>query len=89
MQRQDFEISYQEYNEGVTSLGRNGTFKTRGLFVRFQPEHGRPTYPVTLNLLTFTPITSKNDIGRCAIDIPLSDFWRLVEQMERAGLRNP
>lgn len=53
-------ITYPETYE-LNFLGRNGTFKAKGLSV-FDYE--------TADTIVFEPITSKGVIGRCSIEVP-------------------
>jgi hypothetical protein len=53
-----------------TFIGRNGTFKCRGIHFISSP-----------STVLIAPITSKNNIGRCAIEIPLPQARKLAKMI--------
>ena len=57
-----------KFKRQVQFIGRNGCFKSIGLDLIVHPHS---------NVVSISPITSKNDIGRCIIEIPVEDWKRL------------
>ena len=51
------------YSSSTSFLGRNGEFVQSGMVVSMH-DHG----------LLLQPVTSKHEIGRCALRIPMSDI---------------
>ena len=57
-----------KFSRPVQFVGRNGCFKAIGLELNIHP-HSK--------VVSISPITSKNDIGNCIIEIPVEDWKRI------------
>jgi hypothetical protein len=64
-----------KFKKTTTFLGRNGEFKTSAILV---------CSPLTNNgeNVRIRPITSKNEIGRCFIDIPKTNVQELIDELK-------
>ena len=65
-----------KFNKTTTFLGRNGEFKASAVLV---------CNPLTNNgeNVRIRPITSKNEIGRCYIDIPKANVPELIAELNQ------
>lgn len=61
-----------KFSQTVSFTGRNGCFKSIGLDL-FQAKQ----------ILSLAPITTKNEIGNCSIEIPISDIPALIEELQK------
>ena len=57
-------------NVGFT--GRNGHFTSKGLTILDCEDH-----------ITFRPITTKNNLGNCSIDVPKENIDELIKMLEQ------
>ena len=62
-------------SETTTSFGRNGTLNTTAIDVHKNLWNAGKT-------ITISPITSKNLIGRCSIEIPVADIPKLIDELK-------
>lgn len=76
-------VRYNKTHPSILSQGRNGCAQTTAIGLS---EYSRTSLEIP-PVYTLTPYTSKSAPQNCSIDIPVSDFWRLVEAMEKAGMR--
>ena len=60
-----------DFKNNSTFLGRNGVFKSQGLSVINYGE-----------IVKLNPITSKNEFGRCFINIPKSEIPALIAKLQ-------
>jgi len=66
------------YTEPTTFLGRNGQFKAIGI------EVGKlQAFETSPEEVQLSPITSKGDIGRCRICIPVAEIPAVIKVLER------
>lgn len=77
-------IMYEKRDITVGSQGRNGYAQTHGIAITLWDRSGNLDLVPKFCLY---PITSKGDWQNCSIDIPVADFWRMVEELEKEGLR--
>ena len=63
-----------EFKRQVHFEGRNGYFKSIGLQLT---KHNND------DILNIYPITSKNNIGRCLIEIPVEEIDDLIEILKK------
>ena len=63
-----------EFKRQVHFEGRNGYFKSIGLkLTKFDKD----------NILNIYPITSKNNVARCLIEIPVEEIDDLIEILKK------
>ena len=62
------------FKDWVKFEGRNGYFNSIGLKItKFEKD----------DILNIYPITSKNNIGRCLIEIPIEEIDNLIEILKK------
>lgn len=67
-------------NKITMSLGRNGLLNTIGVNISLdynRLDENNNVYKV----MSIQPITSKNEIGRCEIEIPVENIDELIEHL--------
>jgi hypothetical protein len=66
-----------KFSQPTTFLGRNGSFEASGLEIN--------PYRTWNNhlVIVFEPITSRGNIGRCNIEIPIQDIPALIAELKR------
>jgi hypothetical protein len=62
-------------SEITTSFGRNGTLNTIAIDVSKNIWNDGKT-------ITISPITSKNVIGKCSIEIPVADIPKFIKELK-------
>jgi hypothetical protein len=62
--------------EQTEFLGRNGLFKCNGFEISV---YVKPNYQ---KVIMIEPLTSRGQIGRCAIEIPHSDLQTFINQLQ-------
>ena len=62
-----------KYDRNVNFIGRNGYFKASGLDVYANE-----------SIVIVQPITSKGEIGRCSIEIPIENVTALISHLKTA-----
>lgn len=63
-------------NKGLSALGRNGTMRVRGINVGTL-SNGEQEY------VTFEPIHSRGEVGKCWIDAPISAIPGIIMALKR------
>lgn len=61
------------FDKTTRFLGRNGTFKMTGMDLYLS------THSKTVSI---SPITSKGDVGRCDMEIPVENIDAVCEQLQ-------
>ena len=64
------------FKDWVKFEGRNGYFNSIGLKLTITPEDARYN---SIGVLNIYPITSKKEVGRCLIEIPIEEIDNLTE----------
>ena len=67
MSNVNYEITWP-VDEGILFLGRNGAGKCSGLWITHVGDY-----------ITLRPLTSRNNLAKCSIDIPRNQLKRLAE----------
>ena len=68
------------FKNWVKFEGRNGYFNSIGLKLTITPENVRYN---SIGVLNIYPITSKNNIGRCLIEIPIEERDNLIKVLNK------
>ena len=71
-------IKSVKYSRQVNFLGRNGFFKQAGLDI----QAFNCNYPTGIVILS--PLTSRGNVARCQIEIPLGDVPSVIEALQKA-----
>lgn len=64
------------FSRVTTFLGRNGMFKATGVSIGHSWDNGERT-------VMLEPVTSKDTIGRCWIEMPEKDIPKLITELQR------
>ena len=62
----------------VTGLGRNGAFKAIGLYIYN-----------SVNKIVVTPITSRGNLARCEIEVPITHLPELIAALKTLVAKSP
>jgi len=62
------------FDRSVNFIGRNGYFKAKGLDLYANE-----------SIVIFQPITSKGNVGRCSIEIPIENVAALMNALSEAA----
>ena len=66
------------YKRTLSALGRNGHIKQSGIEVMNREDSHQ-------GHISLSPITSKGDIGRCEIEIPIEDLQQVIDALEQVS----
>lgn len=67
-------------NKVTLSLGRNGWLNTKGVDLSYSYDR-LDTQNKNYKVIRIQPITSRNETGRCEIEIPLENIDELIEHL--------
>ena len=68
------------FKDWVKFGGRNGYFNSIGLKLTITPENVKYN---SIGVLNIYPITSKKEVGRCLIEIPVEEINNLIEILKK------
>jgi hypothetical protein len=68
------------FKDWVKFEGRNGYFNSIGLKLTITPES---IIYDSIGILNIYPITSKKEVGRCLIEVPLKEIDNLIELLKQ------
>ena len=68
------------FKNWVKFEGRNGYFNSIGLKLTITPENVKYN---SIGVLNIYPITSKKEVGRCLIEIPVEEINNLIEILKK------
>lgn len=71
------DLFYFQNGKITKSLGRNGEIKTKGVDVFLWEPNENET------VVEISPITTRESIGRCHVQIPASDIPALIETLQK------
>lgn len=82
-------VMFNERDISICSQGRNGTADTYGVAAWVSPDYEVSMHPQLNRVpyITLHPVLKSGKLQNGDVTMSLEGFWRLVAELEKAGLR--